>query len=173
MSEPTPQRSTHGLPFVARIVAGVLLVAVLVGVGLWAERLTDDDLALPDEVGGEALNDTAAGDELAEVNATALSEAYDGADAVAALYGKDSEAGVLVTAVRAGSGPLVPPVHSGSEHWAEDDEVTCLVTPAPEGPGVTQCQRDDHDLTVRLVVRGRPELDPLVEAVNEVWEDLS
>jgi len=174
MSEPTPEPPAHGLAFVVRIVAGILLVAVLVGVGLWAERLTDEDLALPDEVGGQALNSTDVGRDLAEANSSALSEAYDGADAVAAVYGKDTEAGMLVSAVRAESGPLVPPVHSESEHRVEDDDdVTCLVTPAPEGPGSTQCQRDDADLTVRLVVAGSPDLDPLVEAVNEVWEDLS
>jgi hypothetical protein len=162
-----------GLPFVARIVGGIVLVAMVVGVGLWAERQTDDELALPDEFGGEPLNDSEVGQAIAEANDAALSEVYDGADAVAAVYGEDTKTGLLVTAVRAGSGPLAPPVFSESEHWIEDGDVTCLVTPAPKGPGTTQCQREDSDLTVRVVVPGKPDLDPLVEATNDLWEDLS
>lgn len=162
-----------GLPFVARLAGGIVLVAIVVGTGLWAERQTDDELALPDELGGQGLNDSAVARAIAEANSSALSEAYDDADAVAAVYGPQTRTGMLVTAVRAESGPLVPPVFSDSEHRIEDDEVTCLVTPAPKGPGSTQCQREDGDLTVKVVVRGRPDPDRLVEAINELWEDLS
>lgn len=172
MSEPAPER-THGLPFVARVVGGFVVVALVVAIGLLAERGTDDDLALPDEVAGRSLDTTSAGRELAAANSAALSEAHDGAEAAAALYGDDSEAAILVTAVRADSGPLVAPVTGESEHRVEDDDVTCLVAPAPEGPGTTQCQRAHGDLTVRVVAPGRPDLGPLVEATNDVWEDLS
>jgi hypothetical protein len=162
-----------GLRSVARVVGGIVLVALVVGIGLWAERQTDDDLVLPDEVAGQGLNETQAARELAKANSAALSEAYDGAEAVAGLYGHDTKVGMLVTAVRAESGPLVPAVFSENQEWVEDDEVTCLVTPAPKGAGSTQCQRDDRDLTVRLVLRGRPDLDTLVDALNDVWEELS
>jgi hypothetical protein len=50
MADPTTQRSTGG--FVARIAGGIVVVAVVVGIGLWAERATDDDFTLPDEVAG-------------------------------------------------------------------------------------------------------------------------
>jgi hypothetical protein len=162
-----------GLPFVARVAGGIVLVALVVGIGLFAERQTDDDLALPDEVGGIAVNESAKVQDYARATSAGLSEVYDDADAVAAVYGKNTKTGLLVTAVRAESGPLVPPVPSESEHWIEDGDVTCLVTPAPKGPGSTQCQRVDGELTVRVVVRGKAETDDLVDATNEVWEDLT
>ena len=123
--------------------------------------------------GGLTANDSDEVETFAAAHRAALTQAYDGADALAAVYGPNMRLGLLVTAVQAESGPLVPPVFSESEHWIEDDDVTCLVTPATKGPGSTQCQREDTDLTVRVVVRGKPELDPLVDAVNEFWEELS
>lgn len=161
------------MTFVARIVGGIVLVAIVVGIGLWAESQTDDDLALPDEAGGLTRNDSAEVQDFVEANSAALSEAYDDADAVTALYGPDTKVGMLVTAVRATSGPPVPAAFSANQDWVEDGDVTCLVTHAPKRAGSTLCQRDDGDLTVRVYLNGRPSLDSIVDATNEVWEDLS
>ncbi len=161
------------MAFVGRIVGGIVLVAMVIGIGLWAERLTDDEFALPDEFGGLVANDSDEVRTFAAAHRAAISEAYDGADALAAVYGPNTKIGMLVTAVRAESGPLVPQVFSQSEDWVEEDDVTCLVTPSRKGPASTQCQRGDGDLTIRVVVRGRPDLSPLVDAINEFWEELS
>jgi hypothetical protein len=170
MADPTTQRSTGG--FVARIAGGIVVVAVVVGIGLWAERATDDDFTLPDEVAGLQADDSADSREFADANSERLSEAFDGADALTARYG-NAELGILVTAVRAESGPPVPAVFGGNQEWVEDGEVTCLVTSSRKGAGSTLCQRNDSDLTVRLLVQGGPSLDVLVDATNDVWEELS
>ena len=59
---PTPPVGRTGLPFVLRILGGFLVVAIVVGAGLAAERfISDDDLELPDEVGGLAVDDSQQG----------------------------------------------------------------------------------------------------------------
>jgi hypothetical protein len=172
MADPTTAPPKRRLPFVARITGGIVLVAAVVGIGLWAERATDDDLTLPDEVEGLAVDESAEGREFDALNSDRLSEAYDGADAVAARYG-DARTGILVTVVRAESGPPVPAAIGDNHDWVEDGEVTCLVTQAPKGAGYTLCQRDDGDLTVRVFVQGRPSRDVLVDVTNDIWEDVS
>lgn len=173
MAEPKAPTSTSRAGDVARILGGVVVVAAVVGIGLWAERATDDDLALPDQVVGITANDSAEARALAESTSDRLSDAYDGADADAALFGPDSKLGMLVTAVRAESTAPVPGVLTENHELVEDGAVTCLVTEAKNGPGATLCQRSGRDLTVRVSVQGRPHLEVLVEATNDVWEDLS
>ena len=164
------------MAFAARIVGGIVLVAVVVGIGLWAERQTDDDLVLPDEVAGLALDDSAAGREFTDTHSAGLSEAYDDAEAVTALYGPDSDPGsqLLVSAVRAGSGPPAPEVFTKDQDWVEQDDVECLVDHVRKRSDSILCQRRDGDLTVQVVAAGPDaEVDVLVDAANEVWEDLS
>jgi hypothetical protein len=212
MAEPAPERASGGLPFVARIVGGIVLVALVVGVGLWAERLTDDDLALPDRVAGIDADDSDAAldaldpegrerarddsEEVNEFNSEQLSEAYDGAEAVTRRYGvlADTDLTLLVTAVRAGSGPPVPVAFDDPERLGlaaprnelvEKGEVTCLVTRAnppsadAEGGGddgapvSALCQRSDGDLTVRVLGNGEVDVDEVADATDEVWEDVS
>lgn len=173
MTDPIAPRPTRGLPFAVRVIGGVVVVGVVIGIGVFAQRLTHDDLALPDAVADVARDDSADAREFAEANSERLSEAYDDADAVTAHYGTDSRTRILVTAVRAKAGPPVPAVFSENQDWVEDGEVTCLVTQSPKGPGSTLCQRDDRELTVRAFVRGSPSLDRLVEITNDVWEDVS
>jgi hypothetical protein len=172
MAEPKAPASRNRLPDVARIVGGLVVVAIVVGVGLWAERMTDDDLALPDKAGGMTANDSAEVRSFVDANSKRLSAAYDGADAVTALYGHDLNIGMVVTAVREKSGPPVPAVFSKNQQWVEDGDVTCLVTRSAKAAGSTLCQRADGDLTVRVFVNGRPSLDSLVDATNDVWEDV-
>jgi len=175
MADLSTQRSSGGLQFVARIVGDILLVAIVVGIGLWAERLTDDDLALPDEVGGLAVDDSAAGREFADTNSEGMSKAYDDAEAVTALYGRDPGSQLLAIAVRATSGPPVPTVFTEDQDWVEEDDVQCLVSQLRKRSDSILCQRQDGDLTVQVVASGpdAPEVDEIVDATNEVWEDLS
>ena len=59
------------------------------------------------------------------------------------------------------------------EDWVEEDDVQCLVTHFAKGP-IRPCQRTDGDLTVQVVVSGPvAEVDDLVDATNDVWEELS
>jgi hypothetical protein len=159
---------------VARIVGGIVLVTLVVGIGLWAERQTDDDLALPDEVAGLAVDDSAASREFADTNAEGLSEVYDDAEAASAIYGSVPGSQVLVSAVRAQAGPPAPGIFTEDTEWVEDGDVQCLVSHARKSDSV-QCQRRDGDLTVQVLASGRdsPDLDALIDATNDVWEDLS
>jgi hypothetical protein len=160
------------MTFVARIVGGVVLVAIVLGIGLWAERQTDDDLSLPDEVAGLAIDDSTEGRDFAKANSAGLSDAYDGADAVTGRYGTgESESKLLVTAVRAKSGPPVPEWFGERNDVVEEDDVACLVT---NGRRATiLCQRTDGDLTVRVLGGKGSDAGELVDATNEVWEELS
>lgn len=174
MAEPEAPASKNRLPDVARIVGGLVVVAIVVGIGLWAERMTDDDLALPDKVDGLAMDDSPDGHDFARFNSDHLSEAYDDADAVTARYGVGTDTTLLVTAVRAKSGPPVPASFGEDDEWVEDDDVTCLVTHFAERPDAVLCQRDDGDLTLRVVaLAGDLKADDLVDTTNEVWEDVS
>jgi hypothetical protein len=174
MAEPEAPASKNRLPDVARIVGGLVVVAVVVGVGLWAERMTDDDLALPDKVAGLAMDDSPDGRDFAHFNSDYLSEAYDDADADTARYGIGTDTTLLVTAVRAKSGPPAPAAFSDHDEWVEDDDVTCLVTHFDERPDSILCQRDDGDLTVRVVaLAGDLDVDDLVDTTNDVFEDVS
>ena len=213
MAEPTPQRSTHGLPFVVRIIGGILVVGVVVGIGLWAERATDDDLELPDRVAGIDADDSDAAlesldadrrdrartqaEETNDFNSDRLSEAYDGAEAVTRRYGLLTRADqtLLVTAVRAESGPPVPLAFDDPEtlglaaarnELVDEGDVTCLVTRAnppvadEEGvdsgdlaPTTVLCQRTSGDLTVRVLANGEVDADDVADATDEVWEELS
>jgi hypothetical protein len=196
MSEPaaeaTPRASGTGLPFVLRILGGCLVVAIIVGAGLAAERfISDDDLELPDEVGGLAIDDSDRARDLYDYNDDEVSDAYDGADAVTALYGRESDSPLVVTAVEAESGPPLPTGFDDPEalglaaplnELVDEGDVTCLVTrnptPADEGddasaPVAVLCQRTHGDLTVRVLGAQEPDLDEVVDATDEVWEELS
>jgi hypothetical protein len=164
------------MTFVARIVGGIVLVAIVVGIGLWAERQTDDDLALPDEVAGLAIDDSAASREFADNNSEGLSEAYDDAEAVTALYGPAPGPGsqLLVSAVRAKAGPPVPSLFTKDHDWVEEDDVQCLVSHVRKRSDSILCQRRDGDLTVQVLASGPDaEVDDLVDATNDVWKELS
>ena len=96
MSEPAAGDATRQrdrAPFVLRILGGCLVVAIIVGVGLAAERfISDDDLELPDEVGGLAVDDSDRGARPLRLQRRARSpRRYDGADAVTALYGRETD----------------------------------------------------------------------------------
>ena len=196
MSEPaagaTPPVSGTGLPFVLRILGGCLVVAIVVGAGLAAERfISDDDLELPDEVGGLAIDDSDRARDLYAYNDDKVSDAYDGADAVTALYGRESDSPLVVTAVAAESGPPLPTGFDDPEalglsaplnELVDEGDVTCLVTrnptPADDGadasePVAVLCQRTHGDLTVRVLGTQEPDLDTVVDATDEVWEELS
>lgn len=162
---------SNGFGDVARIAGGIVLVAVVVAVALWAERATDDDLELPDRVAGWSQDDSAEVREFAEANNDRLSEAYDDADAVTAVYAGDLR--VLVTAVRAASGPPVPAVLGDNQEWVEDGDVVCLVTEPAEDEPSTLCQRDDGDLTVRAYAEGTTDADTLVSLTDDVFEEIS
>lgn len=171
MANPIAPRPTRGLPFVVRIVGGVLVVGIVIGIGLVAQRLTDDDFVLPDRVGGLAADDSAKGREFNERNSDHLSDAYD-AEAVTRRYGFDSESPLLVTAVRADSGPPVPNSFEDRHELVEDGDVTCLVTDERRASPVL-CQRAGGELTVRVLGSGEPDVDDIVDATNDVWEELS
>jgi hypothetical protein len=196
MSEPaagaTPPVSGTGLPFVLRILGGCLVVAIIVGAGLAAERfISDDDLELPDEVGGLAIDDSDRARDLYAYNDDKVSDAYDGADTVTALYGRESDSPLVVTAVAAESGPPLPTGFDDPEalglsaplnELVDEGDVTCLVTrnptPADDGadasePVAVLCQRTHGDLTVRVLGTQEPDLDTVVDATDEVWEELS
>lgn len=174
MADPNPPATTSRTGDVVRIIGGLVVVAVVVGIGLWAERMTDDDLELPDEVAGLALDDSAASREFATTNTDGLSEAYD-AEAASAVYGSEPRSKVLVSAVRAKAGPPVPTVFTKDHEWVVDDKVHCLVFHQQKGIDSIVCQRGDGDLTVQLLTStpGELELDGLVDATNDVWEELS
>jgi hypothetical protein len=174
MADPTTSPAQGGLPFVARIIGGIVVVAVIVGIGLWAEGRTDDDLALPDRVAGLDADESPKGRDFDEENSAKLSEAYDDADAVTRRYGVGTDSAILVSAVRATSGPPVPGVFSDTQEWVEDDDVNCLVTRLDVAT-TALCQRTGGDLTVRVLVLGAegPEVDELVDATNDVWEEVS
>ncbi len=197
MSEPaaeaTPPVRGTGLPFVLRILGGCLVVAIIVGAGLAAERfISDDDLELPDEVGGLAMDDSDRARDLYDYNDDEVSDAYDGADAVTGLYGRESDSPLVVTAVEAESGPPLPTgfddpkalgLAAPLNELVDEGDVTCLVTrnptPADEGdddasaPVAVLCQRTHGDLTVRVLGTQKPDLDEVVDATDEVWEELS
>jgi len=160
------------LPDVARVLGGLVVVAVVVGLGLWVERLTDDELELPDEVLGLTVDDSSAARDVAETNSERLSDAYDGADAATAVYASDDESGIVVTAVRAETGPPVPPVFADDQGLDEHDDVTCLVTRG-ERTGPTLCQREGGDLTVRVWTEGATDAGDLADVADEVFEELS
>ncbi len=162
------------LPFVARIVGGIAVVAIVVGIGLWAERLTDDDLVLPEEVAGLTEAPTGEASELLDAHRKGIAEAYD-AEAVAALYGTGRASQLLVTAVRAQPGPLAPAAFAEDQDRVEDEAVTCLVTPQRKRADSIICQRGDGDLTVQLFNLGSKQLDldAIIDATNQVWDDLS
>jgi hypothetical protein len=177
MSEPTPEvpappRAGSRLPFVLRIVSGCVVVAVVVGIGLVAERLTDDDLVLPDEVGGKAADDSAPGRKFEDSSSSILSEAYDDAEAVTRRYGLESEAPLLVTAVRAESSPPVSAWFDVQHEWVEDGDVTCAIT-EERRKSTALCQRTSGELTVRVFATGQLDVDEIVAATNEVWDELS
>ena len=160
---------------VGRIVGGIVLVAIVIGIGLWAERQTDDDLELPDEVAGLAVDDSAASREFADTHGDGLSEAHGDAEAVAALYGREPGSQLLVSAVRAKSGPPISGVFTDDQDWVDENDVQCLVTHLRKRSDSLLCQRTGGDLTVQVVASGPdgPEVDDLVDATNDVWEDLS
>ena len=189
---PTPPVSRAGLPFVLRILGGCLVVAIIVGAGLAAERfISDDDLELPDEVGGLAVDDSQKAHDLYDYNDERVSDAYDGADAVTRLYGRESDSPLIVTAVEAGSSPPLPTgfddpdalgIDAPLNELVDKGDVTCLITrnaqPADEGSGdpapvAVLCQRTHGDLTVRVLGTQEPDLDDVVDATDEVWEELS
>jgi len=173
MADPTTSPASGGLPFVARIVGGIVVVAVIVGIGLWAESRTDDDLALPDRVAGLAEAPDELARELVGPHSKGVAELYD-ADAAATLYGTEPDSQVLVTAVRAESGPLAPAVFTEEQDWVEDDDVACLVTHQRKGPDSVICQRGDGDLTVQLFNLGSDlDVDTIVDATNDVWDEVS
>ncbi|HWM73537.1 MAG TPA: hypothetical protein VNQ53_07345 [Nocardioides sp.] len=189
---PVPPVSRTGLPFVLRILGGCLVVAVVVGAGLAVERyISDDDLALPDEVGGLAVDDSNKALDLYDYNDERVSDAYDGADAITRLYGRDSDSPLVVTVVEAESGPPLPTGFDDPEaldlsaplnELVDKGDVTCLLTrnaqPADEGAGdpvpvAVLCQRTHGDLTVRVLGTQEPDLDTVVDATDEVWEELT
>jgi hypothetical protein len=188
---PTPPVGRTGLPFVLRILGGCLVVAIVVGAGLAAERfISDDDLELPDEVGGLAVDDSERARDLYDYNDERVSDAYDGADAVTRLYGRESDAPLVVTAVEAESGPPLPTGFDDPEalglsaplnELVDDGDVTCLVTRNAEpadgdddpAPVAVLCQRTHGDLTVRVLGTQEPDLDEVVDATDEVWEELT
>ena len=173
---PEVRSSPYGEPTrvgsVLRVIGGCVLVGIVVGAGLWAERATDDDLALPDEVSGLAVDDSSEAREFAAANSARLAEAYDDAEAVSATY-EDGDTRVLVTAVTVRSGPPVPAVIGADQEWVEDGEVTCLAGKGTGSDGPILCQRDGGDLTVRTYAEGGADVDTLVDITNDVWEDLS
>ncbi len=128
-----------------RILGGCLVVAIVVGAGLAAERfISDDDLELPDEVGGLAVDDSERARDLYDYNDDKVSDAYDGADAITRLYGRDSDAPLVVTVVEAESGPPLPTGFDDPEalglsaplnELVDDGDVTCLVTRNPDARG--------------------------------------
>jgi len=189
---PTPPASRAGLTFVLRILGGCLVVAIVVGAGLAAERyISDEDLELPDEVGGLAVDNSAKARDLYDYNDERVSDAYDGADAITRLYGRDSDAPLVVTVVEAESSPPLPtgfddPEALGLEaplnELVDEGDVTCLVTrnpgPPEEGSGdpapvAVLCQRTHGDLTVRVLGTQEPDLDKVVDVTDEVWEELT
>jgi hypothetical protein len=210
MTEPVPdvlaspyQEPTR-LGFVLRVVGGCVVVAIIVGIGLWARGLGDDEFALPDRLAGRNALDTDAAlqhlpegereeirEEVRESARTfteQLSDDHDGAEAAFRSYGVLDEQGALeggtlnAQAVRDGSDPLVAtpnppgmPESAASEELVEDGEVSCLVLqpPARPKPFMVTCQRTDDELTVLVFGTEGAEVDTLVDAVNEVWEDLS
>ena len=106
------------------------------------------------------------------------------------LYGRESDSPLVVTAVEAESGPPLPTGFDDPEalglsaplnELVDDGDVTCLVTrnptPADEGdddpaPVAVLCQRTHGDLTVRVLGTQEPDLDEVVDATDEVWEEL-
>jgi hypothetical protein len=214
-TEPSTSPASSGLPFAVKIIGGFVLVAIVVGIGLIARELTgDDELTLPDELGGLAADDSdAALDQLNaddrdqardnarsidEYNSERLSEAFDGAEAVTRRYGtlQSADESLLVSAVRAESGPPLPVAFDDPEylHFAaprnelvEEGDVTCLLTrdlpPLADGddepseedlvPTTVLCQRTGNDLTVRVFSSPEPDLDEIVDITDEVWEELS
>jgi hypothetical protein len=169
---PPPPPAPSRLPFVFRILGGIVVVAIVVGIGLVAERLTDDDLVLPDEVGGLAADDSAESREFEESNSSILSEAYDDAEAVTGRYGLESEVPLLVTAVRAESSPPVSAWFDVQHEWVVDGDVACAVT-EKRRTSTALCQRTRGELTVRVFATGQLDVDEIVDATNEVWEELS
>lgn len=130
-----------------------------------------------------------------EYNSEQLSEAYDGAEAATRSYGAlEGELRLTVTAVRADTGPPVPVTFDDPEvlrteaprnELVEEGDVTCLisrVSPPPTdsepseedlAPSSALCQRSGGDLTVRVFAVFDPDVDEIVDATNEVWEELS
>ncbi len=207
--QPPPPAAT-GLPFVAKVIGGLVLVAIVVGIGLLARAVGDDELTLPDRVGGLNANDSdAALDGIPEdkrqlsrdnscasyeYNSEKLSDAFDGAEAVTRVYGTiDGDSSLTVTAVRAETGPPLPVTFDNPEllglaapraELVGEGDVTCLINrdPAPRtdgepteedlAPSTVLCQRSGGDLTVRVFGRSEPDLDDVVDATNDVWDEL-
>jgi len=203
---PAPPSAPSRLPFAARILGGVVVVAIVVGVGLVARELTGgDELDLPVRVGGMNADDSAkdlpeethdnilAG---AEHNSEEFSRAFDGAEAVTRTYGSLEDMRLTVIAVRADAGPPLPVGFDDPEllgtaaprnELVEEGDVTCLLTrsapPAADGDGdpteeelaptAVLCQRTGGDLTVRVFAVSEPELDDVVDATEDVWDELS
>jgi hypothetical protein len=158
-----PPPAASGLPFVAKLIGGFVLVAIVVGIGLVARAVGDDELSLPDRVGGLNANDSdAALDGIPEdkrklsrdnsrasyeYNSEKLSDAFDGAEAVTRVYGTiDGDSSLTVTAVRAETGPPLPVTFDNPEvlgtaaprfELVDEGDATCLVgrNPAPRTDG--------------------------------------
>jgi len=200
---PPPPPAPSRLPFVFRVLGGVVVVAIVVGVGLVARELTGgDELDLPDRVDGLPAADSDAGlegldpdrrnairDDLEtgyEYNNEEYSSAYDGAEAATRIYSDpDMDRRITVVAVRANSGPPLPvqfddPELSGAtaprNELVEEGDVTCLLgrgDPADAEPVGILCHRTGGDLTVQVLATVEPELDDVVDATEEVWDELS
>jgi hypothetical protein len=129
-----------------------------------------------------------------EYNSEQVSRAFDDADAVTRRYGEPDDEWFLVTAVRAETGPPLPaifedPVIQGvavpRAEIREEGDVICLVnrnSPPPANRTPTEkelvptgvlCQRSGGDLTVRVYSGNRPDLDRVVDATEEVWDELT
>jgi len=189
--------------FVLRIVGGCVVVAVVVGIGLVARELTGgDELDLPDRVDGLPAADSDAGlegldpdrrsairDDLEtgyEYNNEEYSSAYDGAEAATRIYrDPDMDRRITVVAVRENAGPPLPvqfddPELSGATaprtELVEEGDVICLLgrgNPTDDEPVSILCHRTGGDLTVQVLATSEPELDDVVDATEEVWDELS
>lgn len=195
---PPPSPASSRLPFVARILAGGVVVAIVVGIGLVARELSgDDDLTLPDRVGGRYADDTdealeAIGEERraearatarasAEYNSEQLSDAHDGAEAAARRYGAlaGEGASLFVTAVSAESGPPLPvafddPEQAGTaapgRELVEEGDVTCLVS--RNAPPQADGDPSEADLAPSAVLCQRTGSDLTVRVFGAFEPDL-
>ncbi len=212
MAERPPEvlSSPYGEPTrlgsVLRVVGGCVVVAIVVGLGLWVSMQDDDGFTLPDRLAGRDAVDTDAALEkvpegereglraemrdAAETFAEQLSDEHDGAEAVFRSYGSLAADGLveggtfIAQAVRDESDPLVvtpnppgTPEFVSTQELMEDGDVTCVVLTIPSEPGPlsVSCQRTESELTVQVFALGPngPGVDTVVDATNDVWEDLS
>jgi hypothetical protein len=117
-----------------------------------------------------------------------MSESLDGAEVATRRYGNGNEILMTVMAIRSELNPPIPDFFIEPEsidlerpvdEMVEDGPVTCRVHrnfSTREGEDEIAsifCQRSSGSLTVRVLANFEPDVDDVVDATDEVWEELS